>query len=251
MSFNSYDIEYVELDNCLDNLKFGKYHYKYDDIDFMLNYKNNALKTIIIFHAKVNTNDPIPVFHKYNYDEPNINVLSFSDKLLEKYQFLNSTCFMDLPGENYHERYKNIIDFVLKKTATKTNIFYGSCSGSLPALFYGCLFGEIIFCSNAYIYYEDLENFHNKRAGFNKNLFIYPKIEEILLTHKPKHIYLYFNKSDATTYSQNIKFIKYCHNIIPNSVTYKLHESTTQTYCCQTFYFPENESFENVINSII
>jgi len=244
---NSYGIDFV---GDIENLQIGKYHYNHNGIDFMFNYKKNSQKTIIVFHAKVNTADTIPVFHKHDYECESTNVLSFSDKLLEKYQFLNSTCFMDLPNENYHEKYKFIINFILKKVQTPINIFYGSCSGALPALYFGCVFNEIILCTNAYIYYEDLENLHNKRAGFDTNLFIYPVMEKILLEYTPKHIYLYFNKNDNITNAQNIKFIKYCNNIIPKKMTYKSFGSDWNKLCCNNFYFPENETFNDVINNI-
>lgn len=244
---NSYGIEFI---GDINNLKIGKYHYQYDGIDFMFNYKKNAQKTLIIFHAKVDTNSPIPVFHKYDYENELVNVLSFSDKLLEKYQYLNSTCFMDLPNENYHEKYKFIINFILKKAQTLINIFYGSCSGALPALYFGCMFNEIILSTNAYIYYNDLERMHNKKAGFNTNLFIYPDMEQVLLDYKPKHIYLYFNRNDKSTNSQNIKFVKYCNDIMPDKITYKSFGSDLNKLCCENFYFPEDESFDNIINTI-
>lgn len=251
MKENPYGIPYLELDDDLDKIKTGKYHYNYLGIDFMLNFKENTEKLLIAFHARVETNDKIPIFHKHNYENDKISILSFSDKLLEKYQHINSTCFLDLPGENYHDKYLSILKFIIKKINAKKNIFYGSCSGALPAIHFGSILNETIFCTNAFIYYKDFETHYNKRAGFTENFFIVPDLEETINKSEPKHIYLYINKNDNQyIYKQNIKFIKFCKENIPDKITYKIHDTFQENTNCHLFCFPEKENFDSIIESI-
>jgi hypothetical protein len=251
MKENPYEIEYIELNDDLNNINMGKFHYNYLGIDFMLNYKEKSEKLLIVFHARVDTNDKIPVFHKHNYEKEKISVLSISDKILEKYQHINSTCYIDLPGENYHDKYNNIIKYTIEKIKAQKNIFYGSCSGAFPAIHFGSLFNETILCTNSYLYIENFETLYNKRAGFAENKFIYFKLEETVKNNHPKHIYLYVNKNDDEfVYKQNIKFIKFCKDHIPDKITYKIHDTYQENFKCHFFYFPEKEDFGSVLNSI-
>jgi hypothetical protein len=250
MKENPYGIPYIEIEDNLENIKIGKYHYNHSGIDFMLNYKKNSEKLLIAFHARVDTNDKIPVFHKYNYENNKISVLSISDKLLEKYQHINSTCHMDLPNENYHQKYFDIIKYIINLIKSPKNIFYGSCSGALPAIYFGSLFNETILCSNSFIYYNDFETLYNKRAGFSENLFIYPNLEGAIKKSQPKHLYLYVNQNDNYIYQQNVKFIKFCKDVIPDKITYKIHDTQQPNINCHLFYFPEKEDFDSILNSI-
>lgn len=250
MKENSYGIEYIQICDNLGDLKIGKYHYNYKKIDFMFNYKEKSTKLLIAFHARVDIKDKIPIFHKYNYENEEISVLAISDKLLEKYQHINSTCFWDLPGEFYHNKYIEIIKHVAELLKCEKNIFYGSCSGALPAFYFGCIFKGIIFCTNAFIYYDDFLNVYNKRAGLDSNTFICPNVEQEIMKSKPLHIYLYVNKCDNFNYQQNIKFIKFCKEHIPEKITYKIHEKSDGITNCHLFYFPEDENFNSILKSI-
>ena len=247
---NSYGIPYFDIFNNLENMKVGKYHYNYKGIDFMLNYKTQSEKLLIVFHARVDIHDKIPVFHKNNYDKCNVSVLSLSDKLLEKYQHINSTLFADLPNEFYQNKYLEIIRFIMQLINAPKNIFYGSCSGGYAAINYGSRCNGIVICTNSYIYTNDFIDLYNRRAGFASNQFIMPNIEEIVQESPPKYMYIYVNKNDNYIYQQNVKFIKFCKNNIPDKFTYKIHESSNGILNCHLFYFPDGENFDSIFESI-
>jgi hypothetical protein len=250
MEQNSYNIPFYNINNDLNNIIIGKYHYNYLGIDFMLNYKEQSEKLLIVFHARVEANTKLPVFNKYNYEKENISVLSISDKLLEKYQHILSTCYCDSVNDKYHEKYFNIIKVTINKINAKKNIFVGSCSGGAIAIYFGLLFNEIILCTNSYIYYDKFIDCYHKNAKLNYNTFVFPNLENILKNNKPKHIYLYINKNDNYLYQQNIKFLKCCKEYIPNNITYEIHDTYENNLNCHLLYFPNNKSFDDIIQQI-
>jgi hypothetical protein len=248
---NNYNIPFIQLDN-LDELKIGKYHYNYKTVDFMFNWKKNALKTLVVFHGRVHTYEKWPVFYKYNFEKDNINILSISDKLLKNARELHNTIYTNTQNNNYHEIYYEIISFILKITDTKKNIFYGSCSGAFPAIKYGSLFNGYVFCTNGYVFFEKhtYDFYKNKLLKLSNEELIYDDIYDIVKNSNPKHIYLYYNKNDTTYFELNKNFIVFCKKNIPDKITYIIHDTHEEGKDAHDLHFPVGENFDSIIDKI-
>jgi hypothetical protein len=251
---NQYNIEFIDLKDNFDNVKIGKYHYNYKTVDFMFNYKENAEKTLITFHARVRGTEKLPIFAKYNYENEKINVLSLDDKLLEFNRSLHNTLYYGTKEIPYDEYYIEIIEKIFNLVKTKKNIFFGSCSGSIPALYYGSIFNGIIVSGNGFVYPEkETITFHKNTVKKLSNLnfkFDYIDTKEQVIKYKPKHIYIYINKNDTFVFNQNKDFIIFCKKNIPDKITAIIHDTKIEGKDAHDIFYPEEETFESVIEKI-
>jgi hypothetical protein len=246
---NTYNIQFIEL-NELNNIKYGKYHYNYKTVDFMFNYKETAIKNLIVFHGRVFTNKSWPIFYKYNYEHPDYNVISISDKLLENARFLHNTMYLYGNKNNYHEIYYDIISFILNLTKNEKSIFFGSCSGAYPAVRYGSLFNGYILCFNGYVNLEKhfFDTYNDKIKKIINDDYIYIDNTDIIIKNNPKHILLYINKNDTITFDLNKKFILFCKNHMPNNISYIIHDTIIENRDPHDIHFPIEENFDSILN---
>ena len=250
-SKNNYNIPFIQLDKLAD-IKYGKYHYNYKTVDFMFNFKKNAKKTLIAFHGRVHSHESWPVFYKHNFEHNNFNVLSISDRLLEQTRELHNTMYLSVKKLNYHEIYFEIISIVLNLTKTEKNIFFGSCSGSFPAVRYGSLFNGYILCMNGYVFLlkNYFDSYNKKISKFINDEFIYIDNFNVILKSPPKHIYLYINKNDTITFDLNKNFIVFCKKNLPDRITHKLHDTVIEGKDPHDVHFPEGDDFISAIERI-
>lgn len=249
---NNYNIPFVQLDN-LEDIKYGKYHYNYKTVDFMFNMKENAKKTLIVFHASIDHSEKMPIFYKYNFENGNFNVLSISDKLLESARKLRCMVFLGTDEIPYDEYYIEIIKYCLILAKTQKNIFFGSSSGSFPALYYGTLFNGVILFTNGYIKIENLKyEIYKKKLKQDLNLTVKKNIDliEHVLNNNPLHIYLYYNKNDNLYTDSITNFIIECKKKIPNKFNCILHDTVIEGKDPHDVHFPEGEDFNSVIEKI-
>jgi len=256
---NSYGIPYIELAN-LDDIRYGKFHYNYNEIDFMFNFKDNSDKLIIIFHGAIRVTDKLPMFLKHDYDKDNISALIISDKLLELsktniHMFSRSGGFCETNTIKYHTIYKAIIqqciDCVNKNNNHKI-IFIGPCIGAKPALYFGSFFAGIVLILNGWIYLsDDVINFFEKSANLEYGSIINYDIEQQLIKSPPKCIYIYINKSDNDLFAMTHKFIIFCKNNIPNNFSATIFDYYDKTkFNAHMTFFPEGETFDSIIQKI-
>lgn len=253
MEKNQYRIPYEEINNNLENIKKGKYHYNYKTVDFMFNWKENAKKTLIVFHARVEGAEKTPIFYKYNYENDNINVLSISDALLEYGRKLHNGMYFGTEEIPFEQYYIEIIDYCLKIAKTKKNIFFGSCSGAFPAIYYGSLFGGIIISVNGYVFLEQSTyDAYKKKIKEISNLTLndLPDNKKLVINKNPKHIYIYQNKNDKFVFNLNKEFIMSCKKNIPDKITSVIHDNTIEGKDAHDVFYPEGESFESIIEKI-
>jgi len=130
---------------------------------------------------------------------------------------------------------------------TKT-IFYGSCSGAYPALYFGCCFNKIVLCSNPYIYIDDIIAIYLKRGKIDPTTSTFFDIDLTIRKSPPEHIYLYSNEGENYLHKQSIKFLKYCKSIGFNNITHKFHNTSAPNISCHMFLTPPNETFESIMN---
>lgn len=252
MDKNSYSIEYIDLGETFDNIQLGKHHYNYKTVDFMFNYKANAKKTIITFHARVSGNEKLPIFAKYNYEKENCNVLCMSDKLLESIRNLHNGMYFGTEEIEFDKIYIEIINYCLKKANTIKNIFFGSCSGAFPAVHYGSIFNETVLIANGYPFIEEstsssYEKKVKELSGLTKK---YVDNKQHILEHNPKHIYLYINKNDTFVFNLNKEFILHCKKHIPDKITTIIHDTKIEGKDAHDVFYPEGETFESVVEKI-
>lgn len=264
MNKNCYGIPYIELSD-LNDMKLGKFHYNYNEIDFMFNYKENSNRLVIFFHGTIRQTDKLPMFIKHNYDKENISVLTISDKILE-YQSNNTNIFnrggmhADHPTKQFHNTYIKIISECSKLSSTNM-IFVGPCSGAKPALYFGSIFESIILILNGWIYMKDEIFLHCfKTSSMDKDInttmineirkYNYD-IEKKILESSPKHIYIYCNKQDAMSFQFNNKFIKFCKNNIPDKYTPIIFDyHNKEKIDAHMTFFPEGESLDSVLQKL-
>jgi hypothetical protein len=253
MEKNQYGILYEEINNDLGNIKSGKFHYNYKTVDFMFNWKESAKKTLVVFHSRVGGAEKIPIFYKYNYERDDTNVLAISDKLLESVRKLHNAMYFGTREIPFDQYYIEIINFCLKKTNTDKNIFFGSCSGAFPALYYGAIFHGIIVCPNGYTILE--ESTYDAYKKKIKEISGFATIDsqndkEHVLKYNPEHIYIYQNKNDKFVFNLNKEFITFCKKNIPDKITAIIHDNMIEGKDAHDVFYPEGESFESVIEKI-
>ena len=248
---NSYGIPYIELDN-FEDIKIGKYHYNYKTVDFMFNYKENSEKLLIVFHGRVYSTEKWPVFYKYNYEKYKVSVLSLCDRLLKDVREFHNTMFSSTNKNNYDIIYLEIIKNIINVTQTQKNIFFGSCSGTFPALYYGSLCNGIVLCSNGYVIFEQetYEIYKDKIYLKNSEIMIHRNIFDTLKISQPYHIYLYVNKYDNVTFEMNKKLILFLKKNYPNILTTIIHGSLIENKDPHDIHFPEGENFDSVFDKI-
>jgi hypothetical protein len=250
---NQYGILYEEINNNLENIKLGKYHYNYKSIDFMFNWKENAKKTIVVFHARVGGAAKTPIFYKNEYENENINVLSIADGLLGYVRRLHNTIYIGTHEIPFDQYYIEIIDFCFKLAKTTKNIFFGSCSGAFPAVYYGAVFHSTIVCVNGYIVIDtsEFETYKKKikeLAGLTWD--DYPDQNQHILNNMPEHMYIYQNKNDKFVFHKSKEFIMSCKKNIPNKITAIIHGNTIEGKDAHDVFYPEGETFESIIEKI-
>lgn len=248
---NNYGIPYEQIDT-FNNLKFGKYHYNYKTVDFMFNNKENSDILLIVFHGRVHTKEKWPVFYKHNYEKENVSVLSICDKLLETNRELHNVLYLSTNMIDYRNIYNDIIKEIIKCYNYKRKIFFGTCSGTYTALYYGCIFNGIVICANGYINIdvELFKKYDDKIYNNYKYNTLYIDNYEIISCNKPKHIYLFINKYDTITFEMNKKFIIYCKKNFPDIITATIHDNQIENKDPHDVFFPKNETFESIMNNI-
>ena len=252
MEKNNYSIPYIDLYNNLYSMKKGKYHYNYKSVDFMFNYKENATKTLIVFHARVGGAEKLPMFYKHSYENDGCNVLTISDKLLESMRSMHNAMYFGTLEIEFDKIYIEIIDACLKLSNTQKNIFFGTCSGAFPAVHYGAIFNQIIVIANGYPYIDDItsstyEKKVKELAGLSKK-FVDNK--QHILEHIPQHIFLYINKNDTFVFNLNKDFIMHCKKYIPDNITVYIHNNKIEGRDAHDVFYPQNETFESIIEKI-
>jgi hypothetical protein len=227
MNKNSYGIEFFEINENLNNIKKGKYHYNYKTIDFMLNNKENTKYLLVAFHSLVNKNIDLPVFYKHEMDIDNFSVLSISDKLLEENKDIGCCCYIGVEDLRYDEYYIEIISGIIKLLNLKNEqvIFHGTCCSSHPALYYGSLLNCIIVLFNPMIYLENTFQYKTLKRKYKSNkIKNVADIENIIINNIPIYIYLFSNMSDALTCNHVKKFEEFCKSNLQNKYEINLVE---------------------------
>jgi len=248
---NSYGIEFKKLDE-FDDIKYGKYHYNYKTVDFMLNWYENVNKTVIVFHARVDGSEKFPIFYKHNSKSDKFNILSLSDKLLEQARGCQNILFFGTKEIEYDKIYEEIIKNILKLVGTTTNIFFGSCSGAHPAIRYGLLFGEHIVVTNGYTCIDEstFEIYSNKVRKFANLNMICVDTKEISKIYAPKHLHIYVNKNDTFVFDLNKDFYLHCKKYFSDKISMILHDTVIKGQDPHAIFYPENQTFESIIESI-
>lgn len=253
---NVYGIPYIEFDN-FDDIKFGKYHYNYKTIDFMLNYKENSEKLLIIFHGSIRKEDILPMFLKYNYEKDNISLLSISDKLLElnykkSTMFTRSACFSETNKYNFHEIYIDVMNNIINIVKAKKNIFIGPCIGAKPAIYFGSIFKSNILILNGWIYpTEEMKQNFEKSANLEQNSSINYDIEKKIIESPPNHIKIYINKQDKWVFDMNLQFINFCKKHIPDKIDVTVFDyNNPKKFDAHMTFFPEGENFDSVVSAL-
>jgi hypothetical protein len=249
---NNYNIPFCEIET-LSEINFGKYHYNYKTVDFMFNYKENSEKLLIVFHGRVHSNEKYPVFYKYNFERENTSVLSLSDRLLKNNRKIHNTFFLSSLKYNYQDVYIDIINYVLNSINCEKNIFFGTCSGSFPALYYGIIFKKYIFIANGFIEINCVAE--NLMIDVYKKNNLYDELVKInifdtLKISQPKQIYLYINKHDSMTFEMNKIFILFCKKNYPDIITPVIHDTIIDNKDGHDIHFPNGENFDTVFDKI-
>lgn len=253
---NSYGIPYVKLEN-LNDIQVGKFHYNYKTIDFMLNYKENSEKLLIIFHGSIRINDKLPMFLKHNYNKENISVLSISDKLLEFSQnrttkYTRSAYFAETTEYKFHKTYCEIIEKSINITNNKKNIFIGPCIGAKPAVYFGSKFKSQILLMNGWLYpTEEMKTNFETIAKIPQNSIINYNIEQKILESQPEFIHIYINKQDKMTFDMNLQFVIFCKKNTPDKFKLTVFDYyNPDKFDPHMTFFPEGENFDSVVAKI-
>jgi len=251
---NTYGLDFIELKN-FDNIKYGKYHYNYKTVDFMLNWKENAQKTLIVFNARIGGAIQLPVFYKHDFENNDINVLCLSDKLLEYARNCHNTIYTGTTEIRFDAIYKEIIQNVLTIVNTGTNIFFGSCSGAHPAIRYGLLFEAFIVVTNGYVYIDEaIYNTYSTKLENQSNLvfinFTNIDTQKLIKIHKPKHLYIYINKNDTFVFNLNKEFFLECKKYFTDNISLIVHDTLEEGKDAHDIFYPKDQTFESIIKNI-
>jgi hypothetical protein len=240
-----YNIEYFELDDNLENIQIGKYHYSYKTIDFMCNCRENTKKLFVPFHSTVEKHMKFPMFYKHDFYLDNFSVLCISDKLLEENRDMMCCCYYGTTVKKYNEYYIEIILSISKLlNIDNHNIFlYGSCGAGYPALYYGSLLHSTIIVANPMIYIKGSVqyNFLKKEGDFYD-------INEIIINNKPNFIYIYSNTCDMLTINHVKKFDNFCKKNIENNYKISYFEEKESPHYC---YNSCKKSIDEIILDIL
>lgn len=173
-------------------------HYQYQEIDFYFKPSSITKSIVICFHGAIRPSISVPVFRGYNFQLENSDILSFSDKLIEKYRKdkLFMGWFLNSPENNYTSIYMNIIQYFLNKKSYKTILFYGASAGGFPALYFASRFQKKCLIGNPQVFLE--------KYGYYKKFCKIVGLQTIPYIHDISNVFKKFGVPKQIIYYQNI-----------------------------------------------
>lgn len=247
---NIYDLSEI---NIMINTKNS---FKYKNINFYCNLKDNSTNLIIFFHGFVQgTGIDRIIYRGYNYCIDYTDIISISDGLLNVYDEFNIGWFLSTKKYKFDIIYKEIFKYFIYSKKYSKIIFTGSSGGGYPSIYWASYFNKIALISNSQLYIENytyhhklLNNMINQKN--DKLQYINKNIEKHILTYKPQKIILYNNIKDYTYNLHTIPFIKFFkNNNLENLLELHLFSGvkTNSDQTEHTIFFPDNLKFNDIL----
>jgi hypothetical protein len=243
----------------IENIKYELNYYCYDEINFLLNLRQNTKKLVIFFHGLVYPNENIfaakTKWESHCIDNDEISILSINDKVLEENRHMISTAFHETEQTKCHEKYLEIIKKIADITIPDKIILMGVSIGAFPTLYFGSLLSHnakykiIVVCFNSYLYIDDLYKKSTKKLK-NDDKIIKLDIERAFSNSKIEDIYFYINRNDDVFFRNTTKFILFCKKNTKHKPNYIVFNSLSRYNNGHSTFLPDDNTFESIINNI-
>ena len=200
-------IKILNIESKFKNINETQHQFKYKDSRFYYHKKNDSKYLLILFHGSVGNNS-LPVYRGAYYNIKEVDILSISDNLVNKFsnKRLDLSWYLSTNNMDNETMYIDIIDNVIKSKSYKKVLFAGTSGGGYPALKFSSYFNKYAIIGNSQIYLDKHIYWNEliKKIKYHGSLINYDNINDIIKKNgPPKKIYLFQNKLDTHHYDKH------------------------------------------------